>query len=172
MVTMPSVRHEIVGFKMQQNWYIGFLGHSGTSAPDHIFVYEEMVVCMIRWCKPSIIDGSQEIRKKMIIYITQFLTRMLHSARANKTALITVNPRGNLHFIRWKRFEIVCCRRLKREEIKRQKETAAWIRNEIHDFPFDPQNSNCLYCIITSYDFPSGCLKIDSLNVMMLKNDV
>lgn len=46
---------------------------------------------------------------------------MLHSARANKTALITVNPRDNLHFIRWKRFEIVCCRRLKRGEIKRLK---------------------------------------------------
>lgn len=57
----------------------------------------------------------------MIIYITQFLTRMLHSARANKTALITVNPRGNLHFIRWKRFEIVCCRRLKRGEIERKR---------------------------------------------------
>jgi hypothetical protein len=50
---------------------------------------------------------------------------MLYSARANKTALITLNPRDNLHFIRWKRFEIVCCRRLKRREIKRQKEIEA-----------------------------------------------
>ena len=61
---------------------------------------------------------------------------MLYSARANKTALITLNPRGNLHFIRWKRLEIVCCRRLKRMEIKREKEIEARIRNEIHDFPF------------------------------------
>lgn len=136
MVTMPNVRHEIVDFQMQQNWYIGFLGHSATSIPNHIFVYEEIVVCKIRWCKPLIIDGSQEIRKKMISYITQSLSRMLHSARANKTALITLNPKGNLHFIRWKRFEIVCCRRLKRGEIKREKETEAWIRNEIHDFSF------------------------------------
>lgn len=56
----------------------------------------------------------------------QFLTRMLHSSTADKTPLITLNPRGgNLHFIRWKRFKIVCCRRLKRREIKREKETKA-----------------------------------------------
>ena len=110
------------------------------------------------------------MREQVIIYIILFLTRMLYSARANKTALITLNPRGNLHFIRWKSLEIVCCRRLKRGEIKREKETEAWIKNEIHDFPFDPQTNNCLYCIITSYDFPSGCLKIASLNVMMPKN--
>lgn len=103
----------------------------------------------------------------MIIYITWFLTTMLYRKRANKTSLITLNSRGNLHFIRWRRFEIVCCRRLKRGN--REKETETWIKNETHDFPFDTQNSNCLYCIITSYDFPSVCLKIPSLNVMMLK---
>lgn len=106
----------------------------------------------------------------MIIYIAQYLTRMLYSARANKTALITLNPKGNLHFIRWKRLEIVCCRRLKRIEIKREKEIEARIRNEIHDFPFDPENSNCLHCIITSCDFPSARLKGDTVNIMMLKN--
>lgn len=70
MVTVPSVRHEIVGCKMHQNWYIGFLGHSATSAPDHIFVYEEMLVCKMRWCRPLVIDGSQEIKKRWLLFIT------------------------------------------------------------------------------------------------------
>lgn len=61
----------------------------------------------------------------MITFYNRFPTRMLHGATANITVLITLNPRGNLHFIRAKRFEIVCCRRLKRGEIKREKETKA-----------------------------------------------
>lgn len=61
----------------------------------------------------------------MITFYNRFPAGMLHGAIANKTVLITLNPRGNLHFIRVKRFEIVCCRRLKRGEIKREKETEA-----------------------------------------------
>lgn len=44
MVTMPSVGHEIVGFKMQQIDTL-LLGHSATFAQVHLFVYEEMAVC-------------------------------------------------------------------------------------------------------------------------------
>lgn len=73
MVTVPSVRHEIVGCKMHQNGYIGFLGHSATSAPDHIFVYEEMLVCKMRWCRPLVIDGNQEIKKRWLLFITSSL---------------------------------------------------------------------------------------------------
>lgn len=57
----------------------------------------------------------------MITFYNRFPARMVHGTTANKTVLITLNPRGNLHFIRAKRFEIVCCRRLKRGEIKRVK---------------------------------------------------
>jgi hypothetical protein len=41
-----------------------FLEYSAAATLDHIFVHEEMVVCKIRRCRPLIIDGRQEIRKK------------------------------------------------------------------------------------------------------------
>lgn len=72
-----------------------------------------------------------------------------------------MNLRGNLYFIRWKRFEIVCWGRLKRMEIKREKEIEFRIRNEIYDFFFDLENSNCLDCIIILCDFLLVCLKRD-----------
>lgn len=104
----------------------------------------------------------------MIIYIAWYLTRMLYSERDNKIVLKILDPRGNLHFIGWKRFEAVCCRRLKRMAIKREIEV--WIKMRFVIFPFDPRNGNWLYCIITSYDFPSACLKSGAVNVRMLKN--
>lgn len=60
-------------------------------------------------------------KKGMLIYIAWYLTRMLYSERTNKIVLITLEQRGNIHFIRWKRFGTVCCRRLKRIAIKRKR---------------------------------------------------
>lgn len=71
----------------------------------------------------------------MIIYIAWYLTRMLYSERDNKIVLKTLDPRGNLHFIGWKRFEAVCCRRLKRMAIKKERDWSL-NQNEIRDFSF------------------------------------